>query len=103
MVAKAHRQSFIRSARCLATEFLECLSPTSNHTPKSDLQVSRIKLFLPYMVRKRTFKKIMAHDEENACGIGDVVRIKPTRPISKRKRFMLHEVLRKDPKLTIET
>jgi small subunit ribosomal protein S17 len=53
------------------------------------------------MVRKRTFKKIMAHDEANECGIGDTVRIKPSRPLSKRKRFALHEVIRKDPKLTI--
>jgi hypothetical protein len=64
--------------------------------------VSRIKLFLPYMVRKRTFKKIMAHDEDNACGVGDIVRIKPSRPLSKRKRFSLHEILRKDPKLSLE-
>jgi len=63
--------------------------------------VARLKLFLPYMVRKRTFKKIMAHDEANECGIGDTVRIKPSRPLSKRKRFALHEVIRKDPKLTI--
>lgn len=64
--------------------------------------MSRIKLFLPYMVRKRTFKKIMAHDEENACGIGDVVRIKPSRPLSKRKAFTLHEILRRDPKLSLD-
>lgn len=65
--------------------------------------MSRIKLFLPYMVRKRTFKKIMAHDEENACGVGDMVRIKPSRPLSKRKRFTLHEILRRDPKLSVQT
>lgn len=65
-------------------------------------QVSRIKLFLPYMVRKRTFKKVMAHDEENTCGVGDTVRIKPSRPLSKRKRFTLHEVLRRDPKRSLQ-
>lgn len=64
--------------------------------------MSRIKLFLPYMVRKRTFKKVMAHDEENTCGMGDTVRIKPSRPLSKRKRFTLHEVLRRDPKQTLQ-
>jgi small subunit ribosomal protein S17 len=64
--------------------------------------VSRIKLFLPYMVRKRTFKKIMAHDEGNECGMGDIVRIKPSRPLSKRKAFTLHEILRKDPKLSLQ-
>lgn len=65
------------------------------------VKVSRLKLFLPYMVRKRTFKKIMAHDEANECGVGDIVRVKPSRPLSKRKSFALHEIIRKDPKLTI--
>jgi small subunit ribosomal protein S17 len=65
------------------------------------MQVSRLKLYLPYMVRKKAIKKIMAHDEENECGMGDTVRIKPSRPLSKRKRFVLHEVIRRNPKLTI--
>ncbi len=64
--------------------------------------MSRVKLFLPYMVRKRTFKKIMAHDEGNECGMGDIVRIKPSRPLSKRKAFTLHEVIRKDPKVSLQ-
>lgn len=54
------------------------------------------------MVRKKAYKKIMAHDEEEECNIGDVVRIKPSRPISKKKRYTLHEILKKDPKLSIE-
>lgn len=81
---------------------LSLLNFTTTHHPPHIQQVSRIKLFLPYMVRKRTFKKIMAHDEENACGMGDIVRIKPSRPLSKRKRFTLHEVLRRDPKLSLQ-
>lgn len=32
-------------------------------------------------------KKIKAHDPENKCKIGDKVRIRETRPISKDKRF----------------
>lgn len=43
---------------------------------------------------KRT-KKFMAHDPNNECGIGDVVRIKEHRPISKMKRWMLVEVVTK--------
>jgi small subunit ribosomal protein S17 len=31
--------------------------------------------------------KFMAHDETNACAIGDVVRIVESRPLSKRKRW----------------
>jgi small subunit ribosomal protein S17 len=37
----------------------------------------------------------MAHDESNECGIGDTVRIMETRPMSKRKRWRLIEVLEK--------
>ncbi|MEY4135541.1 MAG: hypothetical protein RL386_1891 [Bacteroidota bacterium] len=38
-------------------------------------------------------KKFMAHDEENACQIGDVVRIMETRPLSKLKRWRLVEII----------
>jgi len=64
------------------------------------IQVTRLKLFTPLMIRKKTFKKIMAHDEQNECNIGDVVCIKPSRPLSKRKAFTLHEIVKKDPKLS---
>jgi small subunit ribosomal protein S17 len=37
--------------------------------------------------------KFMAHDAENTCKIGDKVRIMETRPLSKRKRWRLVEVL----------
>jgi small subunit ribosomal protein S17 len=39
--------------------------------------------------------KFKAHDEENACGIGDVVRIMETRPISKDKRWRVLEIIEK--------
>jgi len=37
--------------------------------------------------------KIKAHDENNACGIGDVVTIKETRPLSKDKSWTLVEIV----------
>ena len=40
-------------------------------------------------------KKFKAHDEENACGIGDTVRIMETRPLSKDKRWRLVEIIEK--------
>ena len=39
--------------------------------------------------------KFMAHDEANAAGIGDTVRIMETRPLSKNKRWRLVEVIEK--------
>lgn len=39
--------------------------------------------------------KFMAHDENNECGIGDIVQIMETRPLSKRKRWRLVQILEK--------
>ena len=38
-------------------------------------------------------KKFIAHDEKNECNEGDTVRIMETRPLSKRKRWRLVEVI----------
>ncbi|MDR2685089.1 MAG: 30S ribosomal protein S17 [Prevotellaceae bacterium] len=38
-------------------------------------------------------KKFHAHDEKNECGIGDIVRIMETRPLSKTKRWRLVEII----------
>ena len=39
--------------------------------------------------------KLKAHDEENACGIGDTVTVMETRPLSKQKRWRLVEIVDK--------
>jgi small subunit ribosomal protein S17 len=38
-------------------------------------------------------KRFYVHDAENACQVGDVVRIMETRPLSKLKRWRLVEIL----------
>lgn len=43
---------------------------------------------------KRTYK-LKAHDENNACGIGDKVLVMETKPISKDKRWRLVSILEK--------
>ncbi|GMH11776.1 hypothetical protein Nepgr_013617 [Nepenthes gracilis] len=43
---------------------------------------------------KRT-NKFMAHDEHDKCNIGDRVRLDPSRPLSKRKRWVVAEILKK--------
>ena len=43
-----------------------------------------------FIVQKKTF---MAHDEKNACTIGDRVKIIESRPISKNKRWRVVEVI----------
>lgn len=49
-------------------------------------------LYKKHVVRR---KKFMAHDEHNECQEGDVVRIMETRPLSKRKRWRVVEILRR--------
>jgi len=43
---------------------------------------------------KRTVK-LKAHDEQNACGVGDRVSIMETRPLSKEKHWRVVEILEK--------
>jgi small subunit ribosomal protein S17 len=43
----------------------------------------------------RRMTKLKAHDEQNACGVGDRVRLIETRPISKEKHWRVVEVLEK--------
>ena len=43
-------------------------------------------------VVKRTYK-LKAHDENNTCNIGDIVKVMETRPLSKDKRWRLVEII----------
>ena len=54
----------------------------------------RVKHPLYGKVIRRT-SKVKAHDEENSAGIGDLVLINETRPLSASKRWRLVEVLEK--------
>ena len=45
-------------------------------------------------VMRRT-NKLKAHDEQNACGIGDRVLLMETRPLSATKRWRVVEILEK--------
>ena len=42
-----------------------------------------------------TNKKYLAHDEDDAYGVGDLVEIESARPMSKRKRFRVTRLLEK--------
>ncbi len=45
------------------------------------------------IIRKTT--RFHAHDEENACKVGDVVRIEETRPLSRTKRWRVIEIVQR--------
>jgi small subunit ribosomal protein S17 len=51
-----------------------------------------------HRIFKRTYrqsKRFYAHDEENTCQVGDVVRIEESRPLSKLKRWRLVEIVKR--------
>ncbi len=48
-----------------------------------------------YGKKVTTSKKYHAHDEENIAGMGDVVRIEESRPLSATKRTKLVEIIEK--------
>lgn len=57
--------------------------------------VESVKRHPLYGRTMRRTKKFHAHDEENACRVGDVVRIMETRPLSRKKRWRVVSVIRK--------
>lgn len=66
----------------------------SNKMDKSITVLVERKVRHPlYGKQLRRSTKIKAHDENNICQQGDVVRIKETRPISKTKSWTLVDVL----------
>ncbi|MFA5367707.1 MAG: 30S ribosomal protein S17 [Dehalococcoidia bacterium] len=57
-----------------------------------------VEYYIPhrlYNKRVRHLSKFKAHDEQNACKIGDTVLIEETRPLSKDKRWRVVEILSK--------
>ncbi|MDX8388923.1 MAG: 30S ribosomal protein S17 [Mariprofundaceae bacterium] len=57
------------------------------------VEVERKFMHSRYHKIVRSHKKYLAHDEENSCNVGDRVRIHEARPMSKRKCWMLAEII----------
>ena len=57
------------------------------------VRVERLVQDPPYKKYVRRYSKFMAHDESNACAIGDRVRIIEHRPLSKRKRWKVQATI----------
>ena len=57
--------------------------------------VDRIVAHPLYKKVVRRTKKFHAHDEENTCKVGDLVRIQETRPLSKTKCWKLIEIVKR--------
>ena len=57
------------------------------------VRVERLVRDPQYKKYVRRYSKFMAHDESNACAVGDRVRIIEHRPLSKRKRWKVQATL----------
>ncbi|MDO5081508.1 30S ribosomal protein S17 [Buchananella hordeovulneris] len=69
------------------------VSDKMNKTVVVELE-DRVKHALYGKVMRRT-SRVKAHDELNECGVGDLVRIMETRPLSATKRWRVVEILEK--------
>ena len=68
----------------------------------SDKMDKTVVVIVEDRVAHKTYKKIIgrtyrlkAHDENNACGVGDIVRVMETRPLSHDKRWRVVEIVEK--------
>ena len=68
----------------------------------SDKMDKTVVVIVEDRVAHKTYKKIIgrtyrlkAHDELNECGVGDIVRVMETRPLSKDKRWRVVEIVEK--------
>ena len=59
------------------------------------VEVERLVMDPLYRKYLRRRSRFMAHDEKNECKIGDRVRIEESRPLSRRKRWVLKAILEK--------
>lgn len=81
--------------------------PTVRRTQKvgrvvSDKMDKTVVVAVDYLKPHPLYRKIIrrtskfhAHDEENACKTGDVVRIEETRPLSRTKRWRVIEIVQR--------
>ena len=68
----------------------------------SDKMDKTVVVIVEDRVAHKTYKKIIgrtyrlkANDENNECGVGDIVRVMETRPLSKDKRWRVVEIVEK--------
>ena len=68
----------------------------------SDKMDKTVVVIVEDYVAHKTYKKIIghtyrlkAHDENNECGVGDIVRVMETRPLSRDKRWRVVEIVEK--------
>lgn len=63
------------------------------------VEVEKVKRHPLYHRNIRRHERVKAHDETNACQIGDLVKIELTRPLSREKRWRVVEIIERAPGL----
>jgi len=58
------------------------------------VEVERLRRHPLYKKTMRVKKRFKAHDATNVCRVGDMVRIKESRPLSREKRWVVEEILK---------
>ncbi|MBL7155935.1 MAG: 30S ribosomal protein S17 [Candidatus Omnitrophica bacterium] len=59
------------------------------------VEVSRLTTHPVFKKRIRKFNKFKAHDEKNSAKLGDGVKIRESKPLSRDKRWVLIEIIKK--------
>jgi len=82
---------------------------TRTGTVISDKMDKTVVVLVESLGRHPLYKKVVrhtskfkAHDEANACKVGDVVKIIETRPLSKEKRWRVAEVISRKEVVEVE-
>lgn len=78
----------------------ELVGMVTNNTGNKSVKVT-FDYKIPHPLYGKEIKRktiVHAHDEANACKVGDKVRIMATRPLSKLKRWRIVDVLQKAPR-----
>jgi len=76
---------------------------TSNEMDKTVVvEVERLQRHRLYRKVVQRTQKYMAHDEERACRMGDLVCIVESRPLSRRKRWVVEEIIEAENRELVE-
>jgi small subunit ribosomal protein S17 len=67
------------------------------------VEIERRKMHRVYKKVVKLTKRVMAHDESNSIGVGSVVRVVESRPISKNKRWVVEAVLQNPEGVVLAT
>ena len=67
------------------------VSASSDKTIVVRVDVAKVHPMYKKVIKRST--RFHAHDEENQAKVGDIVRIVETRPLSRMKRWRLHEIV----------